>query len=841
MTFDLDAIGRGLPVLGAVDELVATLRGDRGNPVPRAVHSFTQSLGVAVVEAPPGTGKTTLVPPLVANLTPGRVLVSQPRRIAARAAARRLASLTGTHVGELAGYVVRGDVVTGPSTRVEFCTAGVLLRRLLADPELPGVGAVVLDEVHERALETDLAFGMLAELRELRPDLGLVVMSATLDADRWAGLLGGAPVVRVSADLHPLEVRWAPAQGARQDARGVTPAFLDHLASVAAGCVAEAPDGGRVLAFAPGARECDQVVSRLVSRGVDAAALHGSLAPREQDAILSGAHRVVVATSIAESSLTVPGVRVVVDSGLSREPRRDRARGMSGLVTVAEPRSSAEQRAGRAARLGPGVVVRCFPEADWHRLRPFTMPEVLTADLTRAALDLACWGSPGGIGLPLPDSLPTEALGDALAVLHGLGAVDETGRATARGRALALLPVEPRLGRALVKCAPVVGRRRAAEVVALLSGDERMVGGDLLAVWRSTKGSPVLRRESDRLERMIPGDHGDPRAGRGVGDEEAVSLVVGSAWPDRIARRRPGTDDYLTVSGTGVTLPSDSRLKGAEWLAVAEVARVGERAVVRSGAIASQDLAQRCASELLVRETIGRFTDGRVTARVVTRLGALELTSTPVSATPEVGRAALAEALRTQGLRGVLDWREGVQTLRCRLAVLHHALGDPWPAMDDESLLDRADEWLAPELDRLAEGGSASSLDLTSALRRLLPWPAAARLDELVPERIEVPTGAMIRLDYPEDPADRVVLSVKLQECFGMVDTPRIVDGRVPVLMHLLSPAQRPLAVTDDLASFWTNAYPSVRAENRGRYIKHPWPEDPLTAPPRRGTTRSGR
>lgn len=322
-------------------------------------------------------------------------------------------------------------------------------------------------------------------------------------------------------------------------------------------------------------------------------------------------------------------------------------------------------------------------------------------------------------------------------------------------------------------------------------------------------------------------------------DDEAVALVVASAWPERVARRRG--EEYLLASGTAVTLPPDSRLRGAEWLAVAEVARVGERALVRSGAPTTQQVAVSCARGLLMDETVARFESGRVTARRVSRLGAIELTATPVRPGPEEGRAAVREALHRQGMRQVLGWGEGVEALRRRLALLHHVLGDPWPAMDDDSLVERADEWLAPELDRLAQGAPAGSLDLTSALRRLLPWPAAGRLDELAPERLEVPTGSMVRLQYPADPSERVVLAVKLQECFGLVDTPRIVDGRVPVLMHLLSPAQRPLAVTDDLASFWVNAYPGVRAENRGRYIKHPWPEDPLTAPPRRGTTRSGR
>lgn len=818
MHFDLDVIGRGLPVAAALGE----------------VRQAIQDGGTCVLQAPPGTGKTTLVPPTLANLVDGRVVVTQPRRVAARAGARRLAGLSGSALGAEVGYVVRGDQMVSPATRVEFCTAGVLLRRLLGDPDLAGIGAVVLDEVHERAIDTDLAFAMLTELRQLRPDLVLAVMSATLDAARWAELLGGAPVVAVQADLHPMEVRWHPG-GQRVDARGVTPAFLDHLADEAVMALHE--QRSNVLVFVPGAHECDQVVRRLVERGVDAEALHGSLDPRAQDHVLrgDGGPRVIVATSIAESSLTVPGVRAVVDSGLSREPRYDSGRGMTGLVTITEPRSSAEQRAGRSARLGPGLVVRCFPASDWAGLRPFQVPEILTADLTQTALDLAVWGAPGGAGLALPDQPPAAALAQAVDTLRGLGALDDAGRATALGRRLATMPIEPRLGRALLECAPLVGSREAAGTVAMLSGDERAPEGDLTAMWRRPGGR--WRQGVGRLERLV---ERSPRPA-GLDDDEVVAQVVATAFPDRVARRRGNGDEYLLTGGTGVELPHDSRLRGQEWLAVAEMGRVGDRALVRSAAPLSESAARQAAASMLVEETRASWTEGRVSARRVVRLGAIELSSTPQRPTAEDGRAAVAEALAQRGLREVLGWTDAAEGLRRRLALLHHELGAPWPAMDEASLAARAEAWLGPELDQLARGGSVRNLDLVGALRRLLPWPEAGRLDELVPERIEVPTGSRIRLQYPEDPSGRVVLAVKLQECFGLVRTPRLVEGRVPVLMHLLSPAQRPLAVTDDLASFWVNAYPGVRAENRGRYIKHPWPQDPLTAPPRRGTTRSGR
>ncbi|MGA4507813.1 ATP-dependent helicase HrpB [Propionibacteriaceae bacterium G1746] len=824
--FNLTEIGFGLPVAAAITPLNAAL----------------DQTSTAVIQAPPGTGKTTLVPPVLANRVAGRVVVTQPRRVAAKAAARRLAELSRTNLGHEVGYVVRGDQQVNRDTRVEFCTAGVLLRRLLSDPDLTGIDAVVLDEVHERALDTDLAFAMLVELRQLRPELQLVVMSATLDADRWAALLDDAPVVAVAADLHPLEVTWAPSPTPRLDARGVTPAFLDHLATHAELALAsqDAPDAA-VLVFAPGARECDQVVQRLRIRGVTAEALHGSLDVRAQDRVLHGAgeRRVVVATSVAESSLTVPGVRAVVDSGLSREPRFDAGRGMTGLVTVSEARASAEQRAGRAARLGPGLVVRCFPESDWAGMRRFTPAEMLTADLTQAALDLAVWGSPGGVGLALPDPPPAAALAAATETLTGLGALDPDGGATDLGRRLAWMPVEPRLGRALLTAAPQVGAQQAAEVVALLASDVRAEGADLVAAWRAARSSGPAgwKHEAKRLARLVTDS---PRT-TGIEDDQVVARVVAAAFPDRVARRRGSGDDYLLASGTGVELPRDSRLRGQEWLAVAEMSRVGERALVRTAAPITQDDALPAAGALLVDDTTATWVNGKVAARRVKRLGAIVLTETPMRPDRALGRAAVRHGLAEQGLQVVLGWDDAVEALRRRLALLHQVIGDPWPAVDDTSLLARADEWLGPELDRLAEGTPAERLDRVTALRRLLPWPAAGRLDELAPERLEVPSGSKIRLDYPADPHDRVVCAVKLQECFGMVETPRLVDGRVPVLMHLLSPARRPLAVTDDLASFWVNAYPQVRAENRGRYSKHPWPDDPLTAPPKRGTKNSGR
>ncbi len=833
----------------------------------------------AVVQAPPGTGKTTLVPPLVANAcnaSPARtIIVTQPRRVAVRSAARRLSTLDGTPLGAKVGYTVRGESHTGPDTVIEFVTPGILLRRLLRDPGLETVAAVVLDEVHERGLDTDLLLGMLGEVRQLRGDLTLIAMSATLDANRFARLLGTddgaspAPVVDCPAALFPLDIQWAPPGQPRMDQRGVTRTFLDHVADTAAAAhrtaVADNP-GIDALVFAPGAREVGHIASRLraTTENTEVLELHGQVPAREQDRAVSardpgGAPRIIVSTSLAESSLTVPGVRLVIDAGLSREPRRDAARGMTGLVTVSTSRSSAEQRAGRAARLGPGTVVRCYDQKTFAAAPAHPMPEIAVADLSAAALILACWGAPGGAGLLLPDPPPARALQTAKEVLAGIGAVDGSGHATALGKKLAGIPADPRLARALLDGAPMVGAGAAAEIVALVSGDGRAPGADLTALLAALRagrdpGAGRWKQEVGRLERLAR--HGIPAAATAaptasvkaprpgvqrteVRRTEAPGFVVGLAFPDRVARLVAGAagNQYLLVSGTRAGLPAGSPLAGNEWLAVAEVARAqgrdaaGTGAVIRAAAPLSREHAEAVAAHLLRDSVAAHFSNGRVSARRERRLGAVVLASTPVKPTAEQGRAAVAQALAADGL-GMLSWQGPADALRRRLALLHRQLGDPWPDVSDEALLARLPDWLGPELESVAAGRSLSALSLTDPLRRLLPWPAASRLGELAPETLAVPSGSRIRIDYPEvSHGGPPVVAVKLQECFGLATTPRLVNGRVPVQFHLLSPARRPLAVTDDLASFWNGPYAHVRAEMRGRYPKHPWPEDPWTAP----------
>ncbi|EGR94392.1 ATP-dependent helicase HrpB [Cutibacterium namnetense] len=822
---DLARVGAGLPVAAYRDEITTALQGRR-----------------AVIVAPPGTGKTTFVPPLVASRCSGRVIVTQPRRVAARAAARRLATLTGTRPGAFASHTVRGESTTTRDTKVEFVTTGVLLRRLLNDPDLTGVDAVILDEVHERHLDADLVVAMVCEVAQLRDDLSIVAMSATVDSSGWAALLGGdepAPVIEVASAVHELEVEWAPAAGAAVESRGVSREFLSHLGAVTIDALNRHAEGS-ALVFVPGAREVDHVVADLRSRlaGMEVVGLSGAMSAREQDHALSdpgSVRRVIVSTAVAESSLTVPGVRLVVDSGLSREPRLDRGRGMTGLVTVRESRASAVQRAGRAARLGPGVAVRCLRAQDWAGMCADPAPEVDHADLLAPLLSLAVWGSPRGEGMALPTPLPQDRVAAAEEELRGLGAVDAEGRIIARGRHLATFPLDPRLARALTDGAASVGSRRCAEITAMLGLDDGQV--DLVGQWRQLRSgkhpeATMWRREADRLARLI-----NDIPSTGTTDDAAVATVVSLARPGWIARSRGvGSMSYLLACGTGVDLPRNcpSGLLGQPWLAVARTSRVTDGALIRAAAPLAESAALESGAAMLTSDTTATWDRGKVRGRRVSRLGAIELSSTPVRPDPAQARHAALEAVRARGL-DVAGLTKNGESVRRRLAFAHRVLGDPWPDVSDEALLARVEEWL--DLDALAAGRGG---DATSGLRGLLGWQESARLDEVVPETITVPSGSRIRVDYPEPGSDASpVLAVKLQECFGWTDGPTVCDGRVRVVLHLLSPARRPLAVTDDLASFWTSGYPAVRVENRGRYSKHPWPEDPMTATPTKHTNRA--
>ncbi|MFD5304601.1 ATP-dependent RNA helicase [Streptomyces rochei] len=963
-----------------------------------ALHDALEGHGTAVLVAPPGTGKTTLVPLALAGLLgegpARRVVVAEPRRIAARAAARRMAWLLGEKPGGSVGYTVRGERVVGRPGRVEVVTTGVLLQRLQRDQELTGVDVVVLDECHERHLDADTTAAFLWDVRQaLRPELRLVAASATTDAEGWARLLGDAPVVEARGASYPVEVVWAPPARPVRPPHGmrVDPALLAHVASVVRRALAERD--GDVLCFLPGVGEIARVAGQLTGLGdVDVLQVHGRAPAAVQDAVLAPGtrRRVVLATAVAESSLTVPGVRVVVDAGLAREPRVDHARGLSALTTVRASRAAGRQRAGRAGREAPGTVYRCWAEAEDARLPRFPAPEIEVADLTAFALQAACWGDPDASGLALLDPPPRGAMAAARSVLTAVGAVDGAGRATERGARLARLGVHPRLGRALLDAggedrpgsprallsdagsgggggagsgrgagsgtgrghgsgtkgtaghdAAVPGRgartpgtgdgggggsATVAEVVALLSEEPpREYGDDLVAALRAARrgtdgygarwraevrrlraagrgtGEGTERSTGERTGEGNAGVTGESapeeaergvgertgqgterstgqrtgqgtergtgertgqgteqstggrtgqgterssggRAGQGAGaggvrdvtDDGVAGLVTALAYPERVARKDGGS--YLMVSGTRAELPEASALRGAPWIAVAVADRPLGRghARVRLGAVVDEATARRAAGALLEERDEVHWSGGDVVARRVERLGAVELAARPLtSPDPVLVRNALLEGVREEGL-GLLHRSAEAEALRQRLAFLRHRLGDPWPDVSDDALYARVDEWLEPELSRARRRADLARIDAAQALARLLPWASgeAARLDELAPERITVPSGSRVRVDYG-DPA-RPVLAVKLQEMFGLQHSPEVAG--VPLLVHLLSPAGRPAAVTADLASFWKDGYHGVRAELRGRYPKHPWPEDPATAEPTRHT-----
>ncbi|WP_225723468.1 MULTISPECIES: ATP-dependent RNA helicase [Corynebacterium] len=915
--FDLESIGAGLPVFQSLGELWDIL----------------DNSTTAVIQAPPGTGKTTLIPPAVshwlhANHIDGTVIVTAPRRVAVRAAARRLGHLSGpSTLGTHVGYSIKGEHT--PGDLVEFVTPGVLLRRLLADPSLDGVAAVIIDEVHERQLDTDLVLAMCIELAQLREDFRLLAMSATLNSHAFASLLATgttrstSPILSTPAVTHPLDITYQPHPGRAECTRE----FLHFLADQAIQAVEQHHRQHSALVFVPGQREIEIVARHIEERStIEVRRLHGGLASKEQDNALRNTRnaRIIVSTSIAESSLTVPGVRIVVDSGLSRVPRRDNTRQMTGLVTLGCAQSTADQRAGRAGREGPGTVIRAYSAADYSNAAPDITAEILTSDLSDAALVMLSWGA--GADFPLPDAPADAAMTDAIATLTSLGAVEGAevaagrvsagsgvggvGRGSAAdghdapggsgagfskppsspggatpalaraggameklhelritnlGRALALLPVDPRLGRALLMCGPA-----AADVVASLADSPRGDLGQLAAgVTKHANRRKAHAQEARRLRAMLAslnanspaetqstspsnerpdGSHGShaasshtdetsashagatysPQSGEFWGEREP-GVVTALAYPQRIARRVGTTDEYLLAQGTRATLPADLGLSGAPWLAIADVSRSRARTHSASATIrAAARLSERDALRILpVRETLEATVEGgALRGRKIRTAGAIELSSTPCALPKDDAVDALAQHIRQHGLTDfpMFELSAQARQLRDRVNFLHAQLGAPWPDLGKDFSTLEPLEWLGPELEAIA-GGSRAAVDMHAALQRVLPWPEALELDSLAPANVEVPSGSHPAVDYS---TGRPVLKVKLQECFGLVESPEYAGMKVQ--FHLLSPAGRPLAVTDDLASFWSGAYRGVRADMRGRYPKHPWPEDPWNA-----------
>ncbi|QIB67503.1 ATP-dependent helicase HrpB [Kineobactrum salinum] len=821
-----------------------------------------------VLEAAPGAGKTTVVPLALlpqAWLAGQIILLVQPRRVAARAAAARMAELLGEAVGQTIGYRIRLDSCVSDSTRVEVITEGILARRLQRDPGLNGVGLVVFDEFHERNLDSELGLALVLQGRELfreGPPLRLLVMSATLEAVPVAALLEHPAVLHSTGRQFPVTIEYGRAPGRNEPLAGAVARTVQ---------LALRHQAGSVLVFLPGQAEINRVAGRLAEesqRDVMVAPLHGGLSlARQQQAIApcpQGRRKVVLATNIAETSLTIEGISTVVDCGLERQPVFDTATGTTHLLTRRISRASAAQRAGRAGRLGPGHCYRLWSEEQQGRLPAQRQPELQQSDLAPLVLQLLAWGVQDPAELRWMEPPPAANYQQALAVLALCGAAfardTATWQLTPHGVTLAQLPLHPRLGHMLLTGAQWGVLDTAALLAAALVERNPLAGreADLAATLAVLNGErpcprefqPWLRRcrqQAAQYRRMIKGLT-TARAGTvPPALEDAPGLLVAVAWPDRIARRRAGGDpgQYQLANGRSATLSVTDALCAQTWLATADVA--GSRDAATDRIYSATALNPACFSDLLASLVSNEETaewdtrSEQFSARSRRLVGRLELDSVPLEPVPEEAlQRALAELLRRRGLQ-LLPWTPELQQWRARVALLRRldlAAGQadsPWPDLGDEALLDQLEQWLLPWLGPVRKLQDFARLDLKGILLALLPWPLPADLERLAPERLAVPSGSSIRIDYlPPTP----VLAVKLQEMFGCVRTPTVAAGRQSLQLQLLSPARRPLQVTQDLSSFWRDVYPQVRKEMKGRYPKHPWPEDPLQALPTAHTNR---
>lgn len=802
--------------------------------------------GTAVLVAPPGAGKSTLVPlALLAEpwLSERRILLLEPRRLAARLLARRMAALLGEPPGETVGWAVRFERVAGPRTRIEVVTDGLLLRRLQGDPALEGVGLVILDELHERALETDLALALLLEVRSaLRPDLRLLAMSATLEAERVAKLMDGAPVLRAEGRSFPVATLWRP------QPRGAP------LAPAVVAAVEEALErsSGDVLVFLPGAREIRAAAAALAARRPDLVIrpLHGDLPRAEQDAALApappGSRKVVLATDVAETGLTVEGVTAVVDSGLCRRPRLDLRTGTTRLVTERIALASAEQRRGRAGRLGPGLCLRLWAEAEERGMVAHPRAEILYADLAPLLLELAAWGVADPRSLAWLDPPPEAHLEVARRALVAIGALDREGRITPHGRRLTDLPLHPRLAHLLAAGVDRGQGPTAIALAALLSSRDP---------WRSERDPDLALK----LRRLAEGARGEPAAlaeiarirdqlahlvGRPDGpiEPESAGALVALAWPERICRARAGGGGrFLLANGRGATVDPASDLARAAWLAVAELDDAGAEGRILAAAALDEATVRRVAGDRIerVEEVTFDRTSGCVVAREVERLGVVELVARPlVRPDPAVVHRALLAGLRAIGLER-LAWTEAARALRVRLRWLEAAVPElALPRQDDATLAATLDEWLGPFLAGCRGLADLARVDLAEALLARLSAEQRRALDRLAPPRLALPSGRSVPIDYGRG---EPVVAVRVQELFGMDRHPMVLEGRVPLVLELLSPAGRPIQRTRDLPGFWRGSWAEVRRVMRGRYPKHAWPEDPLSAaPPRPARSPAG-
>jgi len=801
----------------------------------------------AVLVAPPGAGKTTRVPLALLDepwLAGQRILMLEPRRLAARSAARFMAASLGEKVGETVGYRVRMDTRVGPRTRIEVVTEGVLTRLLQSDPALEGVGIVLFDEFHERSLHADLGLALCLQSQTvLREDLRLLVMSATLDAEPVAALMGNAPILTSEGRSHPVETRYLQRSVAGKEEESVVRTVVEALNH----------DAGDLLVFLPGTAEIGRVEERLraldLGRNILIAPLHGNLPQEEQNRAIApavpGQRKIVLATSIAETSLTVEGVQIVVDAGLMRVPRFSPRTGMTRLETVRVSRAAADQRRGRAGRLGPGVCYRLWTEQEERQLVPHTRPEILDADLSPLALELAVWGVSDPSELLWLDPPPLAAFQQARELLRQLAAIDADGRVTPHGRRMAELGLHPRLAHMILQAIPLGKGGLACELAAVLS--ER----DFL---RTRQASPEADISS-RVEILRAGGNGTKTAdvvdlalcrrilshasqwkqALGITPEEESAvpdcgLLLAFAYPERIAQAKGG-GRFLLRNGRGAVLPGDQPLAHAPFLVAAQVDDQGaDSRMFLAAPVEWQELEPFFAEQMQVETQVAWDRAAQaVRARKRVRLGALVIQDVPLpNPDPDETVRALLSGITQEGLK-LLPWNKTARQLQQRLQFMHrHEAG--WPDRSDEALLATMTEWLAPHLYGLRSASDLQQLRLADILTASLTWEQRRELDAHAPTHLEVPSGSRIPVDYSNP--DMPVLAVRLQELFGWKETPRIAGGRVPLTLHLLSPAHRPVQVTQDLASFWQNAYFEVKKDLKGRYPKHYWPDDPLRALP---------
>jgi len=788
-----------------------------------------------VLVAPPGAGKTTAVPLALLEepwVLGRKIIMLEPRRLAARAAAARMADTLGEAVGQTVGFRVRLQSKVSARTRIEVVTEGVFTRMILDDPGLEGVAAVIFDEFHERSLDADLGLAFARDVQSvLRDDLRLLVMSATLDGARVSALLGDAPVVESEGRMFPVDTRYLGRDDRLRLEERVGRAVERALAE----------ETGSLLVLLPGQGEIRRVETWLADRlrrpEVDLAPLYGALDPAVQDRAIAaappGRRKVVLATSIAETSLTIEGVRVVIDAGLSRVPRYDPASGITRLDTVRVSRAAADQRRGRAGRTEPGVCYRLWDEPETRSLPAFARPEILEADLSRLALDLARWGARDASGLCFMDPPPAAAFTEARGLLQRIQALDGQGDLTAHGKALADMPLPPRIAHMVVRAAASGQALRGAQVAALLT--EQGLGGRDLDLRRRLEN---LGR--DRSPRARDAQALADRWARAAGKPSGATpldegLMLAEAYPERVARARGKLGEFQLAGGRGVYMEPTDPLARETWLAVGELGGGDSRdRILLAAAVDEAALREAFADRLTAEDRLETGAGGKVRAKRLLRLGRLVLEERLIDKpAPALIASALLDQVRAEGL-SALRLGDGIQSLRSRLAFLRKLDGDVWPDLSDEALLDRLDAWLEPLLHGRA---SLSALDeslLDGAIRSLIPWDAQQKIDAALPARFRAPTGTTVAIDYAAESGPRI--DIRVQELFGLTEHPSIAGGKIPLVLSLLSPGHKPIQITRDLPGFWKGSWREVKVEMKGRYPRHVWPDDPAAAAP---TTRA--